>query len=897
MKKSTFNSFILILLTIFSINVFGQTTVKGRVTDEENGTPLLGASVVVKGSIQGVVTDLTGRYSIDLPKNSTLIFSFIGFASQEIVVGSQTTIDVSLEPGIDLGKVVVSASRREERIIEAPASISVIDAKRINQSIVVSPLQLMKNTLGVQINEHSAGRMSINLRGQSQTFFSGIYVAKDYRPLTQPGSGSFFNGEHSLSPLDMDRVEVVRGPSSALYGPGVTEGVVHFITKSPFKHPGTSIELGSGTLNSLNGALRHAGHNDNNTFGYKVNAYYRYSSEWPLDIYNDPDYAQTAGRLLGVDVIQSAITGEPLITGILEDGLQDYMRNYSVEGSLFFQSPTNNNNLVISSGYTKVDHVFFTLTDHALRRPDNIYVQARGSIGNTFANVSYTSSQTGDEVRNAAAFYRSVTTDANGVRNTSITQKEAYGFTEAQLQHRFDLASLSNTKLLVGGEMRLLSIDGGIFGRNKGNTPYDLYGVYAQSNTPLGKKLDMTLALRYDYYSVLDETSLAPRVAFVYKPNKNNSFRTSYNQANTAPSGLTFYLDLELGPAMDNLGNIIGWTRLIGSATEIHTYNNPQVDWGGTANALGITDNGLSLSHQAAIAAAAAAAGITVDVTAVNTSTDLTPNIVNQGGAASVLVDAQPLKLQQNQTYEIGYTGKLSDKIQASVDVYYADISNASAVNTNYGRFIGNTGLAASVKNSTAGLGLNAEDQAALEAELDNLFTGNLLGTVLSDAVQDSEVLNAGHSSGAPYYALQYFSASSIDYFGYDVQLEFILNRNFDLTLNYSGLSQTEFISDEGIRYVLNTPANKLRASLGYQKDKFSVLADYQYNQEFTVFNGVFSGVVPTRNTADLSLGYKFTDKLMLLVSGTNIFNQKYQAFPGTYKIGSQVLGKVRLEL
>ena len=105
----------------------------------------------------------------------------------------------------------------------------------------------------------------------------------DYRSLISPGL-EFFDSQNSpINQIDVERVEVGVGPSSALYGPDVTSGVVHFISKGPFKHPGTSTGLIYGERNTFKVALRHGGHNTNKTFGYKINSQYGSGNDFTLD--------------------------------------------------------------------------------------------------------------------------------------------------------------------------------------------------------------------------------------------------------------------------------------------------------------------------------------------------------------------------------------------------------------------------------------------------------------------------------------------------------------------------------------------------------------------------------------------------------------------------------------
>ena len=81
----------------------------------------------------------------------------------------------------------------------------------------------------------------------------------------------------------MQRIEVVRGPGSALYGPGVTSGVVHFISKNPIDFPGTAVELMGGQMNTFGGSIRHAMASKNKKFGFKINAHYKKGDEFQLD--------------------------------------------------------------------------------------------------------------------------------------------------------------------------------------------------------------------------------------------------------------------------------------------------------------------------------------------------------------------------------------------------------------------------------------------------------------------------------------------------------------------------------------------------------------------------------------------------------------------------------------
>ena len=112
-------SLVLALVLFGAGFALAQKTVTGTVTDE-SGEALIGASILVKGTTSGTVTDLDGKYSLSVPEaSSTLIFSYTGFNTQEVEVGAQTVIDLVMSEGVSLGEVVVTALgvEREEKAL------------------------------------------------------------------------------------------------------------------------------------------------------------------------------------------------------------------------------------------------------------------------------------------------------------------------------------------------------------------------------------------------------------------------------------------------------------------------------------------------------------------------------------------------------------------------------------------------------------------------------------------------------------------------------------------------------------------------------------------------------------------------------------------------------------
>lgn len=221
---------------------------------------------------------MDGRFSmvINEPFPATIQISYVGFSTETIQVQSSATLQILLTTN-RFDEVIVLASRRAEKLQEAPAAVSVVTAEQVSLSGgSVSPLRALINTPGVELQQQTGQRINIALRGASGIFSTNVFPMLDYRSLITPGLEYFDSQNSPLSTIDIDRVEVVLGPGSALYGPDVTSGVVHFISKDPFKYPGTTVELAYGERDILKVGLRQASYNEKETFGYKIN--FKYSS-------------------------------------------------------------------------------------------------------------------------------------------------------------------------------------------------------------------------------------------------------------------------------------------------------------------------------------------------------------------------------------------------------------------------------------------------------------------------------------------------------------------------------------------------------------------------------------------------------------------------------------------
>lgn len=161
----------LILFMSISWASFSQTSsVSGKVTDDK-GETIVGASIAVKGTSRGTNSDVNGRYKLDVPSNATLIFSFVGFDTQEIVVGNRSVIDVAFDSKTNQLQDVVVIGYGTQRKSDLTGSVGSVKSDQLLERPVPSLNQGLSGRIaGVQVNNNSGrpgGRTTIRVRGFS----------------------------------------------------------------------------------------------------------------------------------------------------------------------------------------------------------------------------------------------------------------------------------------------------------------------------------------------------------------------------------------------------------------------------------------------------------------------------------------------------------------------------------------------------------------------------------------------------------------------------------------------------------------------------------------------------------------------------------------------------------
>ena len=247
--KVNFKSFMLLaLFTALTNFAFAQRTVTGVVKDSDNGETLVGASVVVTGTTKGTLTDLDGKYELQVPADAaSLTFSYTGYSNLTIPLGSSKVVDAALKGGSILEAVVVVGYGTVKKS-DLTGSVVALDEKSFNRGVLTSPEDLIQGrAAGVQISQNGGepgGGVSIRVRGTSSInggnnplyVIDGVPLSSDNStPDGQAGglgSSSARNPLNFLNPNDIEKIDILKDASStAIYGARGANGVVMITTK------------------------------------------------------------------------------------------------------------------------------------------------------------------------------------------------------------------------------------------------------------------------------------------------------------------------------------------------------------------------------------------------------------------------------------------------------------------------------------------------------------------------------------------------------------------------------------------------------------------------------------------------------------------------------------------
>jgi len=234
------NRLLAVVLWLWTTWAMAQSsrTVSGRVTDAESGDPLPGATVLVKGTSEGTITDVDGNFLVKVPEeNNVISVSFVGFVTQELTVGNQTQLKVALSPDLTSLDEIVVVGYGTVKKSDATGAVAVVDAKKFNKGAMNSVQDLMVGkTAGVSITSISGApgnTSTIRIRGGSSMSASNDpLIVVDGVPLDNTPIGGSPNLLSTLNPSDIATFTILKDASAtAIYGSRAANGVILITTK------------------------------------------------------------------------------------------------------------------------------------------------------------------------------------------------------------------------------------------------------------------------------------------------------------------------------------------------------------------------------------------------------------------------------------------------------------------------------------------------------------------------------------------------------------------------------------------------------------------------------------------------------------------------------------------
>lgn len=943
MKKQFKLYFLTIISLCFTLIVSAQNEISGTINGSD-GIPLSAANVVIKGTAVGTAADFDGNFTLssETPFPWTLVITSAGYSANEILVDSnQDDINIILQVSIsELDEVVISASRKAEKVTESPSSISVLTSSRAELLAVPGgdPVNLLKNIQGVNIVQNGLNKSNITLRGRSVRNTTRTLILKDYRVLVDFFNNIYDNERVPLLPIDIQRTEIIRGPSGALWGPGVSAGVIHYITKDPFQYPGLSVETSYG--NSFGDEdsgqdahvskfdMRYAGHDKNNKWGWKALVSYREGDDFTFDVNDTRENPFGAGTASIADYISgefSGAGGAPTRDGQWTDfsgnnntldmdgvgigtargdggGPFNLIKNFyslNVEGTLEYR-PSENFNLAIVPSYGESKGNFGNAGVFFYPYAAQFNTQVRTNIGKLFASANYRSTPGFDGDLNNPGWEAQY-------NNTGWRDPGSSKYFDFQAQYPITLGDKSD--IVAGIDYKTMKrsyedtfLDGssnnvkqlGIFEDER----YSIFGGYFQLNHKFSDKLKGVGAIRVDNFNVYG-TVMSPKVGFVYNPKENTAWRIGYNQANTAPNVVRSFFQIAIGRRSNNIARNLQ-RHFYGAGQDV-TFNSPLTGLMIPGNNLAFHFNGTDVPLQNVVDFLNTRGFTLPNVS--GTSTGQLFSLENLVSNTSInnpqQLNAPKAGFETSETFEIGFKGPLGDKLILGADLYFSTEKNVPTAAVALSPGVQYNSVGSDLEAALLSAGVDATTAADAAAQAQTAFGNQVGAAVVSDQHQGLGTIN-GLTYGFRGYG-------EIKYWGIDAQADYYVDDNLSLFANWSFINKNEFDSNDinedpalNRSYFLNSPKNRIRLGMNWGTDRSKKLfgnVSFQSNGSFNANFGDFLGEMPRFNTIDFSLGYRFTQDVRFSISGTNLFNEEVRGLPYLPVQGSFFVGTLRMNL
>jgi outer membrane receptor for ferrienterochelin and colicins len=870
--------------------------IRGIITDAETGRGMAGANLEAAplggvGTATATVSNVTGDFALKnlAPGLYTITASSSGYAKKvfpALVInpGEEKTLDVALPLiGSTFNPAAISALRHAEKIFDTPAAVSVAEAAPIRLRTSLTVAEHLRAMPAVDFAGTGVTQSQVALRGFNDVFAGAVLPLTDHRSARLPAL--HFN-PYNLIPItndDIERIEIVSGPASALYGPNSANGVVHFINKSPFGSEGTTVSAGGGERVEYFGSVRHAG-SWQNRVGYKISGQYYRGMDWEYYDPAEPDSFTIGGiktRAPGRDFHIEKIGGEARVDLRLSDDLT----------------------AIGNAGYSRASDIELTSFGAVqAKKYAYSYLQGRLLYKDFFVQAFYNSIDAGDSY-----FLRT---------GAPIVDKSAV--LGGQIQHSF---------LYGDGQRFTYGLDilqtfpitqGTLTGRYEAADNTYENGVFLQSETELSPKISLLAALRFDDHSRMQKRVFSPRAAMIYSLSAEHKFHATFNRGFNAPATEQLSFDLLMADIPSALPTPFPQSLMAhahGVPFEAGFTFRRDVDGrplmlsplASDAGYIPATVNSIWPSLREILIAGAPVnqqALLNVTLPAQLNGTvfgDLRNfNLATKGfDPVSDVSDVAPLKPTITNTLELGYKGLFGEKLFFAGNLYHTRVENfisPLAVETP-NVFVNAQQLIAALQPAAETITNTLIEQGATPEEAQAQAQTMINSLVTSAANLPLGIISPNEIASNNEIILTYRNGGNISLNGMDLNFIYSPHTNWKFSGNFSFLSKNFFYQTAQQPYdlSLNAPKHKFGAGVQYHapSQNWEAQLRWRYVGGFPVKSGVYVDGVQTYTAVDLDLGCDLGKRTRLFLTAQNALNWRYYDFAGAPQIGRLLLARI----
>lgn len=940
-------------------SVWAQGRIAGSVTDVATGAPLAAVLVEAVDARDAVTARTTtgpgGTYVIDGVAAGAYSVRFVSpgwttvvMESQSVASGQTTTVSATMdERAYEINPLTVTTSRTFEKALDAPAAVEVVSTRDLEERQVTSPVEHVEHQPGVSVGRTGIRGRTAVLRGFNNIFSGRTLFMTDNRIARVPSLRVNLFYLNPTSELDMERVETVLGPGSALYGPNAAGGVVHYMTKSPIRSPGATFSVGGGLrqqgddggigsgpiqggdagLLQFDGRIAVA---PSDKFGFKISGQYFDATEYAFTDLVEAQVAGAGQACIGAGFDPTSPACGPFTSGLdltnpadqgvlaqsarnAAMGRDDGHRNWGVDARMDFE-PSPGTSLILAAGR-------------------NVAAQATELTGLGASNVTnwgvtYGQARLRHKDLFAQLFYNYNTNDETFLLRSGRPLFDNSSLLVGQLQYQSRIGSAH--RLIYGVDYLGTNPDskGTINGQFEDDDETTEVGGYVQWEWALSPKFDLTGAFRYDYNSNLADPVFSPRAALVFKPDASNSFRVTLNRAYSTPTSTNQFLDISGGTvpitdtpffydlrATGSGGN--GYTFMRENGIPMHMSPFNVLRGGSPREFLPTTTAQLWATATDLIAALLPQAAPLVPLIPVPSADQvgvlalLLDTEVAGGGAPPAgcvappfceavdlanLQDIEALGPTVSNTFEVGYKGVFGDNVSVGAnawftryDSYIAPLRLLSPHVFLNGPQLGN--YLSGVFRQLVGVAFATEAEA--------------LGTAAFIADQAAQIplgtvtpTSAGGTASA--LVAGYQDAGGFDVMGGELGAGFLLSDRLEMATSLSFINRNTFeTAGELLSEVsLNSPTVRGTASLTYRNDDSGMNGGLRFRAQngFPFNSGPWVGDLEAITTLDANFGFRIPgyEDLWFQVDVSNVFDKAYQSMLGAPAIGRVVLARMR---